>query len=256
MDPGSATAFPFVVLRADRTGTGEASEAPTVSLTVGSPAASHQLGSMTTFLTHFHGPTIYLIVAALLIGESGFAIGFFVPGEIAVVLGGVLAREHRVEIVLMLVVAVAAAIVSYLIGYGLGRAILPWVLEHTALGKHPVIQRTRDQLSHRGGPAVLVGRFVAVVRAVMPALAGLSDLRLRTFVLFNIIGGVVWATLYTMLGYGLGTAYQHALRTIGIWTYVAVGVLVVALVAWHLLRSRRRRRQAAGDRTEDERQPS
>jgi len=202
---------------------------------------------VTNFLSHFHGPVIYLVVAGLLVAESGFAIGFFVPGEIAVVLGGVLAREHRVDIVVMVLVANAAAIGSYLIGYGLGRAILPWVLEHTGLGRHPMINRARDQLAHRGGPAVFIARFVVVVRAVMPALAGLSDLRLRTFVIFDIAGGLVWATFYTMLGYALGTAYQHVLRAIGEWTYVVVGVVVVALVLDHVRRSRRRRREPDQD---------
>lgn len=201
---------------------------------------------MSTFLTHFHGPVIYLIVAGLLVGESGFAIGFFVPGELSVILGGVLAREHRVDIVLMVLVANAAAIGSYLIGYGLGRAILPWALAHTRLGKHPMLNRARDQLAHRGGPAVLIARFVVVVRAVMPALAGLSDLPLRTFVVFDIIGGVIWATFYTMLGYALGSAYHEVLKAIGVWSYVAIGVVAVALVVNHFRVSRRHRRQAAG----------
>jgi membrane-associated protein len=197
---------------------------------------------VTTFLAHFHGPLIYLAVAGLVVAESGIGIGFFVPGELAVILGGVLAREHRVDIVVMVLVANAAAIGSYLIGYGLGRAILPWMLEHTRLGRHPMIQRGRDQLARRGGPAVFVARFVVVVRAVMPALAGLSDLRLRTFVVFDIAGGLVWATLYTMIGYALGSAYTRALRVIGVWSYVFIGVLVVALVANHLRVSRRHRR--------------
>jgi membrane-associated protein len=200
---------------------------------------------MTDFLSHFHGPVIYLIVAGLLVAESGFGIGFFVPGELAMVLGGVLAREHRVDIVVMVIVAVAAAIVAYLIGYGVGRAILPFVLDRTRLGRHPMVIRARDQLATRGGPAVFIARFVVVVRAVMPALAGLSDLRLRTFVVFDIAGGIVWGTLYTMLGYGLGSAYQHALRVIGVWSYVAAGVIVLGLVGYHLRRSRRHRRQAS-----------
>lgn len=200
---------------------------------------------MTDFLSHFHGPVIYLVVSGLLVAESGFGIGFFVPGELAMVLGGVLAREHRVDIVVMVIVAVGAAIVSYLIGYGVGRAILPLVFDHTRLGRHPMVTRAREQLATRGGPAVFIGRFVVVVRAVMPALAGLSDLRLRTFVVYDIAGGIVWGTLYTLLGYGLGTAYQHALRTIGAWSYVAAGVLVLGLVAHHLRRSRRHRREAS-----------
>jgi membrane-associated protein len=198
---------------------------------------------MTDFLSHFHGPVIYLVVAGLLVAESGFAIGFFVPGELAMVLGGALAREHRVDIVVMVIVAVSAAIVSYLIGYGLGRAILPLVLDRTRLGRHPMVKRAREQLATRGGPAVFIARFVVVVRAVMPALAGLSDLRLRTFVVFDIAGGLVWATLYTLLGYALGTAYQHALHVIGAWSYVAAGVVVVGLVVFHVRRSKRHRRQ-------------
>ena len=200
---------------------------------------------MSDFLTSFHGPVIYLVVAGLLVAESGFGIGFFVPGELAVVLGGVLAREHRVDIVAMVLVANAAAIGSYLIGYGLGRAILPWVIEHTRLGRHPMINRARDQLARRGGLAVFIARFVVVVRAVMPALAGLSDLRLRTFVVFDIAGGLVWATLYTFLGYALGSAYRHVVDTVGVWSYAVVGVVVVALLLNHLRVSRRHRRQAA-----------
>jgi membrane protein DedA with SNARE-associated domain len=198
---------------------------------------------VSNFLGHFHGPVIYLIVAGLLVAESGTGIGFFVPGELAVILGGVLAREHRVDIVVMVLVANAAAIGSYLIGYGLGRAILPWVLAHTRLGRHPMIQRGRDQLARRGGLAVFIARFVVVVRAVMPALAGLSDLRLRTFVVFDIAGGLVWATLYTLIGYALGSAYTRALGAIGVWSYVFIGVLAVALVLYHLRRSRRHRHQ-------------
>ena len=208
---------------------------------------------MSHFLTHFHGPVIYLIVAGLLVAESGFGIGFFIPGELSVILGGVLAREHRVDIVVMLLVANAAAIGSYLIGYGLGRAILPWALAHTRLAEHPLLNRARSQLAHRGGPAVLIARFVVVVRAVMPALAGLSDLPLRTFVVFDIIGGVIWATLYTVLGYALGSAYQHVLKAIGVWSYVVIGVIAAALVVNHFRVSRRHRRGAGSGDPERER---
>jgi membrane-associated protein len=205
---------------------------------------------VSNFLTHFHGPVIYLAVAGLLVAESGFAIGFFVPGEIAVVLGGVLAREHRVDIVVMVLVADAAAIGSYLIGYGIGRAILPWALRHPRFAEHPMIKRARHQLARRGGPAVFIGRFVAVVRAVMPALAGVSDLRLRTFVIFDVAGALVWGTLYTVLGYELGSEYSHVLRGIGLWSYVVIGVAVVALGLNHL-RTVRKHRKAAADHSHD-----
>jgi membrane protein DedA with SNARE-associated domain len=195
-----------------------------------------------TFLTHYHGVAVYLVVAGLVIAESGFVVGFFVPGEIAVVLGGVLANEHRVNLVVMLVVANVSAVAAFFVGYAVGYAIGPWLLDRRPLRGNPAVERTRQLLARRGGPAVFVGRFVAVVRAIVPALAGLSDIPFRTFVPYNVVGGVLWATLYTLVGYAVGKSYKHLLSTIGVWSYVVVGVVVIALVVNHLrLRSRRRR---------------
>ena len=199
-----------------------------------------------TFLTHYHGVTVYLVVAGLVIAESGFVIGFFVPGEIAVVLGGVLANEHRVNLAVMLVVANAAAIAAFFIGYAVGHAIGPWLLERRLLRSNPAVERTRQLIARRGGPGVLVGRFIAVVRAIVPALAGLSDISFRTFVPYTVVGGLAWATLYTLVGFAVGRSYKHLLSTIGAWSYVVVGVVVVALVVNHLRLRSRHRRAAVG----------
>jgi len=200
---------------------------------------------VTSFLTHFHGVTVYLVVSGLVIAESGFLIGFFVPGEIAVVLGGVLANEHRVNLVVMVLVANAAGILAFFIGYAIGHLVGPWLLARRPLRTNPAVERTRQLLARRGGPAVLVGRFIAVVRAIVPALAGLSDLPFRTFVPYNVIGGLVWATLYTFVGYAVGKSYHRVLSTIGVWSYVVVAVIVVALLVNHLRVLRRHRRAAA-----------
>jgi len=195
-----------------------------------------------SFLSHFHGPTVYLVVAGLVIAESGFLVGFFVPGEIAIVLGGVAANEHRVNIVLMVLVANAAAIASFVIGYAVGQWIGPWLLSKRPLRGNPGVNRARHELAVRGGPAVLVGRFLPIVRAVLPGLAGLSDVSFRVFLVFDVIGGLIWATLYTFVGYEVGSGYSRILKTIGVWSYVVVGVVVVGLVLNHLRVSRRHRR--------------
>jgi membrane-associated protein len=200
---------------------------------------------MTTFLTHYHGVTVYLVVAGLVLAESGFVIGFFVPGEIAVVLGGVLANEHRVNLIVMLLVANAAAIGAFFVGYAVGHAIGPWLLDRRPLRNNPAVERTRQLVARRGGPAVLVGRFVAVVRAIVPGLVGLSDISFRTFVPYNVIGGLIWATLYTLVGYAVGRSYQHVLSTVGVWSYVIVAVVAAALIGNHVRTLRRHRRLAA-----------
>lgn len=213
----------------------------------GRPVIASLGSSVSSALDHFHGPLVYVVVAALVIAESGFVVGFFVPGEISVVVGGVLAHEHHVSLVLMLVVANLAAIVAFLVGYGIGSWIGPWLLRHRPLRGHEGVARTRALIQRFGGAAVFLGRFVAVVRALMPALVGISDVRLRTFVVFDVAGGLVWATVYTMIGYAVGASYQQVLNTMGTWSLVVVALIVVALVANHLrLRRRGRARRTPG----------
>lgn len=197
-------------------------------------------------LNHLHGVVVYLLVAGLVVGESGFVVGFFIPGETSVIVGGVLAHEHKVNLIAMLLVANAAAIVAFLIGYAMGQLIGPWLLRHRPLRGHPEVERTRHLVARWGGPAVLIGRFLPVVRAVIPAIVGISDVPLATFVIFDVIGGVVWATLYTFVGYGLGTGYPHLVRAMGAWTFAVAGAIVVGLLAMHLVRHRRRRRGSGG----------
>lgn len=201
--------------------------------------------SVSSALGHFHGPLVYVVVAGLVIAESGFVVGFFVPGEISVVVGGVLANEHHVSLAWMLLVANAAAIAAFLVGYGVGNWIGPWLLRHRPLRGQPGVERTRVMIQRFGAAAVFLGRFVAVVRAIMPALVGISDVRLRTFVVFDVAGGLVWATLYTMIGYAVGASYQQVLNTMGTWTLAAVAAVVVAIVANHL-RIRRKGRGTPG----------
>lgn len=201
---------------------------------------------MISGLDHLHGLVAYAVVAGLVIAESGFIVGFFVPGEIAVIVGGVLAHEHRVNLAAMLVVANVAAVLAFLIGYAVGWWVGPWLLSRRPLRGNEGVTRSRRLVTRWGGPAVLLGRFVAVVRAVLPGIVGMSDVPLRAFVLYDLVGGLLWATGYTLLGYAVGAGYQHASKALGEWALVGVVVLLAALVVWHFGWRRRRHRAEAG----------
>jgi len=106
------------------------------------------------------------------------------------------------------------------------------------------VDRTRAVLRDRGGLGVLLGRFVAIVRAIMPAAAGAAPVRYATFLRWNLIGGVIWGVGYTLLGYLAGSAYTVVEKRVGVGLAVAVAVVIVAAVtAWAI---RRHRRAAAG----------
>jgi membrane protein DedA with SNARE-associated domain len=102
------------------------------------------------------------------------------------------------------------------------------------------VGKAASALNSRGAVAVLVGRFTAVFRAMMPALAGTARMPYRTFAVYNAVGGLIWGIGYCLLGYLAGSAYQAVEREVGAGFAIAIAALVVAaLVVWAVRRHRR-----------------
>lgn len=193
-------------------------------------------------LLKLHGPWVYVVVGALVLVEVGILIGFFVPGEIAAIIGGVVASQHRVSLAVMIVVVAAAATLGNLSGYQLGRLVGPWLLSHRPLKGHPGVQRTESLIARRGAPAVVIGRWIAVVRALLPGVVGMSGMDLRIFVVLSAVGGAAWAAMWVSIGFAVGESYATVVNASGQWSLVALGVVVVALVAFVIWRRSRERR--------------
>jgi undecaprenyl-diphosphatase len=179
-----------------------------------------------------------LVVFALPALESSAFVGFIFPGEIALILGGVLAYEGRVPLVAVLAAGIAGAIVGDSIGYGVGRrfgrGILDGTLGRLVHSRH--LDRAEVYLAERGGKAVFFGRFTAALRVMIPGLAGMSGLRYRTFLAFNVASAVAWGTLSVMLGYLGGSSWQHVEHIASRIGLVALAALVLAGVGGVLLR--------------------
>jgi membrane-associated protein len=203
------------------------------------------VGVITAELAHLSGFVAYAVVAALVFGETAFFLGFVLPGETAVVIGGVLASQGRVSLPVLIGVVVAAAVAGPFAGYELGRRLGGRVVASRFLRRFsgPVSKATRT-LQARGPAAVLVGRFTAVLRALMPALAGTARMPYRTFALYNTASGIVWGAGYSLLGYLAGTAYTAVERQVGTGLAVALAALVVTAVAVWTVRRHRRERAA------------
>jgi membrane protein DedA with SNARE-associated domain len=203
------------------------------------------VASITSWLLHLHGPTVYVVVGLLVFFEVAIVVGFFVPGEIAAIIGGVIASQHHANVVLMVVLVVVVATVGNVVGYEVGRVIGPWLFSHRRLSGHAGVVRAQDLISRRGGPAVVAGRFVAVVRAVLPGLVGMSGMSRRHFALFSAVGAMVWGTLWVLVGFGLGLSYTKVTNTVGRVTLIVVAVLAVAGLGFILRRRLRRSRTTA-----------
>jgi membrane-associated protein len=205
---------------------------------VGALLAAHGLasaganpGGVSGWLLHFHGTTAYALVGALTFAEAALMVGFFIPGETAVVIGGALAGLHRVDLAVMMAVVVVCAIAGDSMGFEVGKRSGSWLMQRRPLKGNAGVDRSLAMLERYGGPAVFLGRFVAFARAIIPALAGMSGLRYRTFLVYNAAGGLIWGVGYTLLGYIVGVSFGHILTTIGLWSLVVVGGVIIVAVA-------------------------
>ncbi|MGH9296976.1 MAG: DedA family protein [Acidimicrobiales bacterium] len=209
------------------------------------------LNSLLHGLLSLHGWPAYLIPAALCFGEAAIFLGFVIPGEIGVVYGGVLASEHHVSLVLMLVLVVIAAVLGDLTGYLIGRFFGPALLRHRPLKNSKGVEKTRDFLQRRGGPAVFLGRFVSVFRALMPGMAGVSGLPFPTFLLFNALGGIIWGIGFTFVGFLAGKSYERVLKVVGrasTGLVIGVVVIVVGVAVFRHLRHRKEGSSGKGEK--------
>ncbi|MET7451637.1 DedA family protein [Streptomyces sp. NPDC005574] len=212
--------------------------------------------AITDWLSGLSGPVVYAVVAALVFAEDALFFGFVLPGETAVVLGGVLASQGKVSVWWLALVVVLAAIAGDSVGYEVGRRLGPRILGTRALSRHADrVAKAREMIRRRGPVAVFFGRFIAFFRAMMPALAGVSRMPYRRFLFYNALGGLAWGVGFTLLGYFAGTAYTRVegLAGRGIAVVLALAAVTVAVV-WHLRRRRTADAPAGGqESTEDER---
>ncbi|MEV6768879.1 DedA family protein [Nocardia sp. NPDC051030] len=191
---------------------------------------------------------VYVIVTLLVFVEDAIFVGFVVPGETAAVLGGVAASQGHVALWAMIVLVVGAAIVGDSVGYEVGKRVGPRILQASILDRHRArVESAQEFLARRGGWAVFLGRFTAFFRAMMPALAGTSQMPYPRFLKFNAIGGIVWGTTFVVLGFVAGQSYEAVAKTVGRdMAFGAVGIVIVALIIWKI-RERRRGRTAEAE---------
>ena len=194
-------------------------------------------------LLSLHGWEAYLLIGFLVFAEAAIMLGFIFPGETAAILGGVLASSGGVSIGAVVILVVGCAIVGDSVGYLVGTR---WGKPLLQLGplrrRQKGIARALLELSRRGAIAVFVARFSAFLRAVVPGLAGMSDMHYGTFLMGNAAGGLIWGVLYTLLGYFVGQKVEAAT---GVASYVVLG-LIVAAIAVFVVRGRRQRRHELG----------
>jgi membrane protein DedA with SNARE-associated domain len=196
-----------------------------------------------------HGGTALALLFVFTALEAPAFIGLVLPGELALVLGGVLAHSGRIPLAWAIALGVGGAIAGDSAGYWLGRR---W--RHLLLAS-PIGRRVRPAqllraeaiLNRRSGVTLFVGRLTAGARVLLPGLAGASRVPYRTFLLWNALAGAVWASAHVMLGYAAGESWRHIHHLAGRFAlYLLAVAAVLAAVVLGVRHLRRRRRARSG----------
>ncbi|HEX4008443.1 MAG TPA: DedA family protein [Solirubrobacteraceae bacterium] len=188
------------------------------------------------------GPYTYVLVGALAFLETGAGIGLIAPGETAVIFGGVSAGQGEVDLVALIALVWACALAGDLLSYVLGRRLGPKLLVRhgPALGLTAErLARVEGLFATHGGKTILIGRFIGLVRAVSPFVAGASHMPARRFIPLTTIASGAWAATFCTLGFLFWHSLDELLVITEKGSLALVGLLALAagLVAW---RDRRR----------------
>jgi membrane-associated protein len=210
---------------------------------------------LTGTILRLAGPLVLVAVFALPALEASTLLGLVVPGELALVLGGVLAHQGRVPLWAAAVAGAAGAVVGDSLGYAVGRTVGERLLARMPrrLVEPRQVERATALLRRLGGRAVFLGRFTAALRALVPGLAGIAGMPYRTFLVWNLAGGVLWATGFVLLGFAAGPAWRTAERIAGGVGLALLGAIVVVAAVTLLVRRLRppHRRRPAPERPPD-----
>lgn len=180
---------------------------------------------------------------AIVFAETGLLIGFFLPGDSLLLIGGILASQGRLDIGLVLPLCFVGAFLGSEVGYAIGQRVGPRLFTRpdSRFFKQEYVERTHAFFERHGAKTIVLARFVPLVRTFTPVMAGVGGMRRRVYTVFNCIGALLWAVGVVLIGYALGDAIGDV-SELELLPIIAVVVLISFIPA--LLEWRRARRHA------------
>ena len=201
---------------------------------------------------HLYGMWVYAVLFLIVFCETGLVILPFLPGDSLLFIGGAFAATHEMNVGVLIVLLVVAAVGGNTVNYLIGRALGPAVFNTRIRGlerflDRAALQKTHDFYTRHGGKTIVLARFVPVVRTFAPFVAGISQMSMRRFQFFNVAGALMWVLLLVLLGYFFGNIpfirqYLNVIVLVG----AAAAIMPVAIGGlWKMTRGKRDARRGA-----------
>jgi len=199
------------------------------------------------FHTVYNVPELIRIVGQygiplIIFAETGLLAGFFLPGDSLLITAGLFAARGDLNLSLLIVTLIPAAILGnatgYLIGKRAGKTL--YNRRDSLLFRREHLQMTHEYYERHGGKMIIIAQFAPILRTFAPVVAGVAEMGYRNFATYNVVGAILWITSMTVGGYLLGNAIPGIDKRIDVLVMVVIAVsLLPALIGW--LRSRTKR---------------
>jgi membrane-associated protein len=154
----------------------------------------------------------YVGLAFLIFAESGLLIGIFLPGDSLLFAAGLVAASGFFTLGPLIMIVVVAAIVGDSVGYWFGAEVGTHFFKRkdSRFFKQEYIERTEKFYKKYGGRAIVLARFIPIVRTIAPILAGVSSMKYRVFIAYNVLGAFIWGAGLVLVGYFLGSVIPNS----------------------------------------------
>jgi membrane-associated protein len=175
-----------------------------------------------------YGPWLYALLFAIIFAETGLVVFPFLPGDSILFIAGTVVAAAGLNVHVLAVLLVAAAIFGDSLNYAIGRYIGPKVFQRpdSRWFRQEHLRRTQAFYDKYGGVTIIIGRFVPIIRTFAPFLAGVAGMPYRRFLSFNVIGAVLWITSLVYAGYLFGNIPWVKDNL----TFIVIGIVVVSLI--------------------------
>jgi len=175
-----------------------------------------------------YGTWTYLVLFMIIFSETGFVVTPFLPGDSLLFVIGALgasdALDFKLALPLLIIAAIGGNTLNYFIGRMLGDKIL--AMKNSRLIKKEYLHKTQAFYKKHGGKAIIMSRFIPIIRTFAPFVAGLGKMKFMKFCFFNIIGGMAWVLLFMFAGYFFGN-FEPVKNN---FTYVIFGIIFVSIL--------------------------
>jgi len=186
------------------------------------------------FIINVAGDLALPVLILIIFAETGLMVGFFLPGDSLLFITGLYTAEGVIapagtpsaSLALIMGCLIAAAIVGDQVGYVIGRTLGRSLFnrKESRFFKPKYLHQTKAFYDRHGGKTIIIGRFIPIVRTFAPVVAGAVELEYKRFVVYNIIGGIVWIASMLSLGYFVGVMFKPYV------SYITIGIIVVSFI--------------------------